>query len=112
MISTKTLLNIFFIIILIAMLIVTSWASLYENVIDGGAKLIAEPWGVATLFDTYFAFFVFFVWLAYKENNFIKNLIWFVLIVFLGNIAMAVYALMQINKIKGPFTAEKLLLRN
>lgn len=100
----------FFSIVLIGMLVVTTWASLYENVISGGAKIIAEPWGIATLFDTYFAFFTFYIWLAYKENHLIKNLIWLVLVILLGNIAMAVYGLLEIRRLGKNFTAEKFLV--
>jgi len=101
-----------FTIILISMLIVTTWASLHENVILGGAKIIREPWGIATLFDTYFGFLTFYIWVAYKEPKWLFKLIWFVLIVLLGNIAMSVYVLMQIYKIKNNFTIERLLTKH
>jgi len=101
-----------FTIILVSMLIVTTWASLQENVILGGAKIIREPWGIATLFDTYFAFFTFYIWVMYKEVKWFSKLIWFILVVFLGNIAMSVYVLMQIYKIKNNFTIERLLTKN
>ena len=102
----------FFTIILISMLIVTTWASFQENVIVGGAKIIREPWGIATLFDTYFAFFTFYIWVIYKEVKWSSKLMWFILVVFLGNIAMSVYVLMQIYKIKNNFTMERLLTKN
>ena len=105
----KKSLILFFSIVLIGMLIVTSWASLHENVMAGGAKIIAEPWGIATLFDTYFAFFTFYFWLAYKENNLVRNLIWLVLVILLGNIAMAVYGLLEIRRLGDAFTTEKFL---
>lgn len=101
-----------FTLILISMLIVTTWASLHENVILGGAKIIREPWGIATLFDTYFGFLTFYIWVAYKESKWFLKLIWFILVVFLGNIAMSVYVLMQIYKIKNNFTIERLLTKN
>lgn len=100
---------IFFSIVLVSMLAVTSWASLYENVFAGGAKIIAEPWGIATLFDTYFAFFTFYFWLAYKENHLVKNIIWLVLVILFGNIAMAIYGLLEINRLGKNFTTEKFL---
>ncbi len=105
----KNGLIVFFSIVLVSMLIVTSWASLHENVIAGGAKIIAEPWGIATLFDTYFAFFTFYFWLAYKENHLVRNLIWLVLVILLGNIAMAAYGLLEIRRLGKNFTTEKFL---
>lgn len=94
----KTPLKIFFSIVILAMLAVTTWASLHENVIAGGAKVLAEPWGVATLFDTYFAFLTFYLWVLYKETGWLSKLVWLVLILLLGNFAMAAYALIQIRK--------------
>ncbi len=105
----KKVLIVFFSIVLVSMLVVTSWASLYENVLVGGAKIIAEPWGIATLFDTYFAFFTFYFWLAYKENHLLKNIVWLALVILLGNIAMAVYGLLEIRRLGKSFTTEKFL---
>ncbi len=101
---------VFFSIVLVSMLVVTSWASLYENVFAGGAKIIAEPWGIATLFDTYFAFFTFYFWLAYKENHLVKNIVWLVLVILFGNIAMAIYGLLEIRRLGKNFTTEKFLI--
>lgn len=94
----KWALRIFFGVVLIAMLIVTTWASLDKNVFEGGALVMAEPWGVATLFDTYFAFLTFYLWVLYKESGWIARILWFVAILLLGNFAMAFYALIQIQK--------------
>lgn len=94
----KKYLLFFFSFVLIAMLAVTTWASLQENIIVGGAKLFNQPWGVATLFDTYFAFLTFFIWVLYKEKSNVMKLIWLILILTLGNIAMAFYVLIQIYK--------------
>lgn len=98
-------------IILAAMIAVTTWASLHENVFSGGAKIISEPWGVATLFDTYFAFFFFTLWVWFKERTFGSKAGWFIAILAFGNIAMAIYLLIEIRRASrdGVFSAEKLL---
>lgn len=106
----KRKLTIIFGTILIAMLAVTSWASLHESVFAGGRKLLNEPWGIATLFDTYFAFLTFYVWLAYKEVSWIARIAWLIAILLLGNIAMAIYMLIQIRKSGGEI--ESLLIRS
>lgn len=99
----------FFSSVLLAMLAVTTWASTYENVIAATKRLIEEPWMVATLFDAYFGFLTFFLWVAFKEIRVFKKLLWFVAIMLLGNIAMAVYALLEVRRLKGNFTAERFL---
>lgn len=94
----KLKLSLFFGFVLVAMLAVTTWASLHENVFAGGAKILAEPWGIATLFDTYLGFLTFYVWVLYKEVSWLQRLVWLIAILLLGNIAMAIYALWQIRK--------------
>lgn len=98
-----------FAFIFLAMVAVTTWASLYENVFSGGAKIIREPWGVATLFDTYFAFLSFYFWVCYKQNRLLSKVLWFVLIVLLGNIAMSVYVILSVYRIKDQFSVSRLL---
>ena len=98
-------------LVLLSMLIVTTWASLNENVLAGGAKIVAEPWGIATLFDTYFAFLTFYAWVYYKETKFMARGLWLILILALGNIAMAAYLLWQLAKLDSHFMAQDLLLR-
>ncbi|WP_409479484.1 DUF1475 family protein [Pseudobdellovibrio sp. HCB154] len=105
----KKNLILFFSLVLLAMLAVTTWASTHENIIAAIKRLIVEPWMVATLFDAYFGFLTFFLWVVFKESSAFKKLIWFVAIMFLGNIAMAVYALLEIRRLKGNFTAERFL---
>jgi hypothetical protein len=94
----KAMFTIFFWIVLISMVLLTGWAGSKESVIAGGAKLIAEPWGLATLADTYFAFLTFYMWVYYKEKSVLTRLVWFILIVGLGNMAIAAYCLLQIKK--------------
>jgi predicted permease len=105
----KKALIITFSLVLLAMLVVTTWASTHENVFSAGGRMMAEPWFVATLFDTYFAFLTFYVWVLFKERSAFKKAIWFVLIMALGNIAMAVYILLEIRRLKHNFTAQRLL---
>ncbi|MES2801896.1 MAG: DUF1475 family protein [Bdellovibrionota bacterium] len=105
----KKTLIIIFSLILIAMLIVTSWASSYENVIAAVSRLIKEPWVVATLFDAYFGFLTFFIWVCYKEVKTLNQVIWFVAIMILGNIAMSVYVLLEVHRLKDNFSMQRLL---
>jgi len=90
----------YFTFVLISMLAVTGWASSVESVFVGGGKLLRKPWGIATLVDTYFAFFAFYFWVFYRERSLLPRISWLLGIVFLGNIAMAVYVLLELRKIK------------
>ena len=71
----------------------------------------ANPWAVATLYYAYFGFITFWVWVAYKENTLWSRLLWLVLILGLGNIAMSLYVLIQLFRLKPEQSAEALLRR-
>ena len=86
----------FFIIVLASMLAVTSWASLQVPLFETPRAVVTHPWFIATLFDTYWAFLTFFLWVAYKEPSWPARGLWLLAILLLGNIAMAVYALIQL----------------
>jgi hypothetical protein len=53
---------------------------------------------VATLLDAYLGFFIFYVWVAYKERAASTRILWFLLIMGLGNMAKAFYVLLQLRK--------------
>lgn len=105
----KKALVLFFTLVLIAMLTATIWASGYENIFSATKRLIQEPWMVATLFDAYFGFLTFFLWVNFKEASRVRKILWFIGIMALGNIAMAIYALWEIRRLKDNFTAQRLL---
>lgn len=108
---TRQLLAVLFSGILIAMLAVTTYASLDRGILNVGPELTADPWFHATLADAYFGFITFYVWVAYKERGVARKLIWFVLIMALGNIAMSLYVLMQLLKWDRTRGLESVLLR-
>ena len=106
----KTMLTILFGCILAAMLSVTSWASLHIAIWNAGPD-VSDPWSVATLFDAYAGFLTFFVWVAYKEPKLWTTGLWFVLIMALGNIAMAVYVLKELWGLPADASIDTLLLK-
>ena len=104
-------LRIAFIGVLIAMLCVTSWASTIVALWKTPRAVATHPWFIATLFDTYFAFIVFWLWLAWRERTWAARLGWLVGILLLGNIAMAIYMLNQLFRLPTDASMEQLLLR-
>lgn len=97
--------------VLIAMLAVTTWASLDGALWKMPRAVATHPWFIATLFDTYFAFLTFYVWLAYKETSNLARVLWLLAILLLGNIAMAIYLLRELFRLPANATMEDLLLR-
>lgn len=90
-------LRILFGLVLVSMLAVTTWASLHQALGDfARSATIRDPWVIATLFDAYWAFIAFFVWVAWKERSPAARVLWFISIILLGNIAIAAYMLDQL----------------
>lgn len=108
----RTILICLFAGILLAMLVVTTYASLDRAVWSVGPPLTSDPWFHATLADAYFGFLTFYVWVAYKEPTLWRKIVWFLLIMMLGNIAMAAYMLIQLSTWDVKRGVEGLLLRS
>ena len=108
----RTILVILFSGILVAMLAVTTYASLDRSILNIGPQLTSDPWFHATLADAYLGFLTFFVWVAYKERGVWRKVTWFVLIMTLGNIAMSVYVLIQLLRSDHRVGFESMLLRD
>lgn len=81
------------------MIIMTVQTSLKMPIWDAFATFGDNPWAPATLWDAYFGFVTFFVWVAWRERSNGPRILWFVLIMALGNIAMSFYVLRQLFKL-------------
>ena len=86
--------------VLAAMLVVTSWASLHESVLHALPRMAADPWTLATFFDTYFGFLWFWLWIAATERSFLAKILWLLAIFLLGNLAMAAFVLLRLHQTK------------
>ncbi len=97
--------------VLVAMLSVTTWASLKVTLWETPRAVATHPWFIATMFDTYFGFLIFYAWVAYKETSNLARVLWLIAILLLGNIAMATYMLIQLFRLPTNARMEDLLLR-
>jgi len=104
-------LRILFACVCATMIGVATWAGGQVAVWKIPHPVIAHPWFIATLFDTYFAFLTFWAWLAYKETSNLARLAWLLAICLLGNIAIAGYMLIQLFRLPPTATMSDLLLR-
>ncbi len=88
----------FFGVIFIAMITITARASLEMPIWQAFDTFGAHPWAVATLWDAYFGFLTFYVWVAWKETRWSGRMLWFLLVMALGNISMSLYVLLELRK--------------
>ena len=105
-------LRFYFVFVLAAILAATIWASSQVALWKMPREVATHPWFIATLIDTYFAFLVFWLWLAWRERTWLARLGWLLGILLLGNIAMAIYMLIRLAKLPEGAGVPALLLRD
>lgn len=106
----RTFLVVWFLLVLVAMAAVTTWAGRQENVLAAFVRLGRDPWGLATLLDAYFAFLAIWFWIAWKEGRWLPSLLWLIALLALGNFAIAAYLLLELWRAPSPtevFTRRK-----
>ncbi|WP_420467031.1 DUF1475 family protein [Panacagrimonas sp.] len=102
---------------LLSLIGISVWATGHISIVPAIQDLLQRPsegytpWLVATLIDAYFGFLWFWLWIAYKETSWASRTIWLLLVLLTGNMAMAVYMLIQLWKLPPNPTAQDLLLR-
>jgi len=91
-----------FIAIFTFMIAVTLWAASHSSLLDPAVRAAynSQPWALATLADAYCGFITFFVWVCFRERGLAVKVLWLVLILLLGNIAMSFYVLQQLFRLK------------
>jgi hypothetical protein len=94
----KTFLTTLCLSVLLLMLYVTVSASLQQDIVSATRELWPAAWFRATLADAYFGFLFFWLWAAWRERSAAKGALWFILIAVLGNIAMALFLLIQLRR--------------
>jgi hypothetical protein len=93
------------------MLALTVWSAAHENILAIPPVVLNDVWFKATLFDAYFAFLSFFLWICYREKSLRLKVFLFFAIVCLGNLAMSIYVLIALYRLKPGEGVEKLFLK-
>lgn len=106
-----TRLKLIFAVVLLSIVSATTWASAQLPFWRTPEALVMHPWFIATLVDTYLAFFTYWLWVAYREASAWRAALWLLLIFALGNIAMSAYALLVLFRLPAEATVEDFLLR-
>jgi hypothetical protein len=105
----KTFLKLLFGSIFVWMIVMTIRTSMKASLWGTWSTFGDDPWAVATLWDAYFGFITFYVWVVYKERKIFARILWFVLIMCLGNIAMSLYVLIQLFRLRSGDKVESIL---
>jgi hypothetical protein len=107
----KLFLKLLFGAIFLWMTFMTVRTSLALSLWEAWPGFAANPWAMATLWDAYFGFLTFYLWVIYKERKIGARILWLVLIAGLGNIAMSLYVLLQLMHLRADEPAETILWR-
>ena len=62
-------------------------------------EVLQHPWFLTTLIDAYLAFFVVYLWVAWKERSFAARVLWFFVLMLWGNVGIAVYVLRELYRL-------------
>lgn len=98
----KRALGVLFTFILVSLTAYTLWVSTRQPLWEWGGLTTAPDnlWTIATLIDAYYGFITFYLWVLWKEVRALPRVVWFVAIMLLGNIAIAVYVLRQLARLE------------
>ena len=66
-----------------------------------GKILLGMPWGQISLVDIYIEFIIVCSWIAYREKNIVKSIVWITLILTLGSMMSCLYIFLAFNSSKG-----------
>ncbi|NWJ51272.1 MAG: DUF1475 family protein [Bacteroidetes bacterium] len=82
--------------------------TLVYGFIDGdffkeGSILFSMVWGKVSLIDVYTGFFLFSAWVLYREESWMKAVLWILSIMVLGNFITCLYATVALYKSNNDF---------
>jgi hypothetical protein len=76
-----------------------AWTAVqHQDMITANRLLWPDPWYRVLLVDAYCGFLWFWLWVAWREQSVLRGIVWFVLIMGLGNLATAGYLLWQLRR--------------
>jgi hypothetical protein len=105
----KLLLKVASAAIFLFMVTVTIRTSLTESLFAAWPAYRASPWAMATFWDAYCGFTLFWFWVASREKNWAARIFWLVLIFGFGNIATSAYLFIALSRLRDDQPASDVL---
>jgi O-antigen/teichoic acid export membrane protein len=82
------------------MIAVLTNAFVNGNFTQEGTLLFTLSWGKVSLIDLYIGFLFFGIWIYIREQNIWRFLLWFIPLLFIGNLVSAIYLIYAVYKSK------------
>ena len=102
-------------VLFLGVLAVMTWgtirASLAHSMFNIPSAVTGNPWFQVTLFDAYFAFLSFCVWIAWKEQRLAARILWVITVLLWGNFAIATYMLIELFRIPANGSLDEIFTR-
>jgi len=96
--------------IFVMMVAVTVRSGLEMSISAAWDDYAANPWAVATLYDAYSGFTLYWLWVAFRERSWGPRIVWLILIMTLGNIATSAYLFWQLWRLRPDEPVANLLI--
>lgn len=93
-------LRLLYVVIFVLIASFTLWAATQESIFAIPPVVLNDVWFKATLLDTYLAFLTIFLWVCYREKLLVVKVLMFFAIALLGNIAVSLYVLLALYRLK------------
>ena len=107
----KTFLKLLSAGICLFMVTVTIRTSMAESLWSAWPVYAASPWAMATFWDAYCGFTLFWMWIAFRERSWPVRILWLILVYALGNIATAAYLFIALSQLRPEQPASAVLAR-
>jgi hypothetical protein len=104
-------LKILFALLCAYMIYIVISTSVESNLFKEWSFLGSIPWMRATLWDFYANIAVLWAWIVYKESSWAIRILWLILFVGLGSIAVTCYVLLQLFALKPGEGLDRVLLK-
>ena len=86
-------LRVFSLIGTLSMSMVLFYAFLTSSFFTDGGAILQNPWGVVSIVDLYVGFFLFTLWIFYREKSHLNALIWGIFMMVFGFLTASIYLL-------------------
>jgi hypothetical protein len=98
-------------VLFVAIIIVMIYAGTQENMFQLPSIVTGNIWFQASLWDVYTGLLLFYCWIFYKLKATGSRVLWFILLILLGNIATCGFVLWQILLLPKEASIRDLLLK-
>lgn len=102
-------LRIWFLLVFVWQTALVTWAMLNESLFQIPPVVSSDVWFIATVSDAYLAIIAFGLWVCARERTWVSRIVWFLLIVGLGNVTMALYMLILLFGLPTTATAKDII---